>query len=249
MGFFRFLGGAVAGVALAPFTGGASLVATGLATGLITEVIGDDDDKTKISNAMREGYSQGFDSGYDKGAIDTAKKFAAELERNDNFRISAFALGNHISQMAGNPYEKVEVIVLMLGSPSAKILSSYIRSENKKIIDTKPTFYQIQQNYLKNLSGEDLKLLDEFLDDVVNEGDYNSACSNFYNNDWKNYLRNNSLSSQNESAQYLYQRANNYFYGWNGYEKNQKEAKKLYIQAANLGHEVAKIQLREYFMY
>ena len=136
----------------------------------------------------RKKIQMALEAGYDKGVIDTRKKFAAELERNDNFRISAFALGNHISQMAGNPYEKVEVIVLMLGSPSAKILSSYIRSENKKIIDTKPTFYQIKQRYLENLNVSQLRLIDEFLQEVVSAGDYNSACSNFYNNDWKNYL-------------------------------------------------------------
>ncbi len=133
-------------------------------------------------------FKQGFSSGYDKGKIDTAKKFAEELERNDNFRIAAFALGNHIAKLSGNQSEKLDMIVYTLGHPGSNILSGYVRSENKKIIDNPPAFYEIKNKYLSKLNSEQLRLIDKFLKDVVEAGDYNSACSNFYNNDWKNYL-------------------------------------------------------------
>lgn len=265
MGFFRFIGGMTVGIALAPFTGGGSLVAAGLASGALAEAVGSDDDNRKISNARTEGYNHGFNSGYDKGAIDTAKKFAAKLERDNNFRFAAFALGFHISKLAGNPFDKVSVIVGALGNPNSKLLDSYVRSENKKIIDGNLSFYEIKEKYLKNLSGEDLKLIDEFLQDVVDEGDYNSACSNFYNNDWKNYLNGNSSSQQendiskqrlNElyeeaktltyTADELFQAAENNYYGLNGVTKN-KRAKELYIKAFFKGSLRAKQQLENLY--
>ena len=141
---------------------------------------------------------------------------------------------------------------MVLGSPNSKILPGHILSENKKIIDTKPTFYQIQQNYLKNLSGEDLKLLDEFLDDVVNAGDYNSACSNFYNNDWKNYLRNNSSQQENispEKANEFFRLARYYYYGWEGYSKDKEKAFDLYLEAAKAGHRGAIDDLSSYYSF
>lgn len=224
----------------------------------VVKALKDSYDESKI----QKGYNQGFDSGYDKGVIDTKKKFAAELERDSNFRFSAFALGFHISKLAGNPLDKVSVIVSTLGNPNSKLLDSYVRSENKKIIDGNLSFYEIQQKYLKNLSGEDLKLIDEFLKDVVDEGDYNSACSNFYNNDWKNYLRNNSTNvSSNQSYSKIYfpsaedstemicDKANKHYYGLAGYKMDRNLAFSLYKDAADKGHSGAKNALKTLYNY
>lgn len=147
MGFLRFLGGAVIGVGLAPFTGGTSLLMTGLVSGALAEAIGSDEDERKL----RKSFEQGIETGYHKGYIDTAKKFEAELERNDNFRFAAFALGNHIARLSGNQREKLDKIVYALGTPDSKILSAYVRSENKKIIDGNLTFNQIKEKYLSKL--------------------------------------------------------------------------------------------------
>lgn len=105
-----------------------------------------------------------------------------------------------------------------------------------------------------------MKLIDEFLDDVVNEGDYNSSCSNFYNNDWKNYLNGNSSSISRQklnelykearnlmyTADELFQAAENNYYGLNGVTKN-KRAKDLYIKAAFKGSTRAKNQLKNLY--
>jgi len=61
----------------------------------------------------------------------------------------------------------------------------------------------------------------------------------------KKVLENNS-SSENisqEKAQELYQEADNFYYGINGYSKDRSFAKNLYIKAARLGHHGAKIRL------
>lgn len=146
-------------------------------------------------------------------------------------------MGFHISKLAGNPFDKVSVIVGALGNPNSKLLEPYVRSENKKIIDSNPTFYQIKEKYLKNLSGEDLKLIDEFLKDVVNEGNYISACHQFYNSEWKNYLSSNSRCQIfAEEAQELYRKAHRYFYGSAGYEVNKEKAVELLRKSADAGN-------------
>lgn len=60
MGIFRFIGGMTVGIALAPFTGGGSLVAAGLASGALAEAIGSDDDKARERRAIEQGYKNGF---------------------------------------------------------------------------------------------------------------------------------------------------------------------------------------------
>ena len=208
MGIFRFISGVTLGIALAPFTGGGSLLTAGLGltTGTLAEAIGSDNDKAIERRALEQGYKNGFTA----GEISAAKKFAEKLERDNNFRFASFALGFHVSKLAGNPFDKVSVIVGALGNPNSKLLDPHVRSENKKIIDSDPSFYQIKENYLGKLSGEDLKLIDEFLDDVVNEGDYNSSVSNFYNNEWKNYLNeNNSRNSRISEIDKSYRKAQN----------------------------------------
>ena len=134
------------------------MLAAGLATGTLAEAIGSDNDKARERRALEQGYKNGFTA----GEISAAKKFAEKLERDNNFRFASFALGFHVSKLAGNPFDKVSVIVGALGNPNSKLLDPYVRSENKKIIDSDPTFYQMKENYLSKLSGEDLKLIDEF---------------------------------------------------------------------------------------
>lgn len=247
MGIFRFIGGMTVGIALAPFTGGGSLVAAGLASGALVETIGSDDDKARERRALEQGYKNGFSA----GAISAAKKFAAKLERDNNFRFAAFALGFHISKLAGNPFDKVSVIVGALGNPNSKLLEPYVRSENKKIIDSNPSFYQIKEKYLSKLSGEDLKLIDDFLEDVVEEGDYISACHQFYNNDWKNYLNDKYDPTTHEHKKLYshFEMAQNYYYGLNGCRQDKDLAKKYYIKAAKANNYEAKTKLIDLYNY
>jgi len=140
----------------------------------------------------RRKYNHAFQEGYDKGSYDTVKKFAAELERNDNFRFAAFSLGMLIAKLSDEQEQKLNVIVDALGYPNSPLLKSYVSAEYDKITRERPTFYQIKEKYLKNLPSEDLILIDNFLKAVVEAGSYNASCSNFYSNDWKNYLRSRS---------------------------------------------------------
>lgn len=54
-------------------------------------------------------------------------------------------------------------------------------------------------------------------------------------------------NSRDENPQELYQRANEYFYGWNGRAVDKEIARQLYVKAANLGHVGAHTQLAKYF--
>ena len=51
-------------------------------------------------------------------------------------------------------------------------------------------------------------------------------------------------SSDEDAAQTLYNKAQDYCYGWNCQRKDEVEARDLYYRAAELGHRGAKIQLK-----
>ena len=54
-------------------------------------------------------------------------------------------------------------------------------------------------------------------------------------------------SYDSKDAQDLYQRGNEYFYGWNGRAVDKEIARQLYVKAANLGHVGAHNQLAKHF--
>ncbi len=54
-------------------------------------------------------------------------------------------------------------------------------------------------------------------------------------------------NSSDINAQELYQRANEYFYGWNGRAVDKEIARELYVKAANAGHVGAYTQLAKHF--
>lgn len=57
----------------------------------------------------------------------------------------------------------------------------------------------------------------------------------------------NYYPSGSDSAETFYQKAQNYYYGSNGYYKDRLKAKELYLKAAKLGHNRAKNVLRQQY--
>ena len=57
----------------------------------------------------------------------------------------------------------------------------------------------------------------------------------------------NSNNLSREQAEELYHYAQNYYYGLNGFEQNENEARKFYTKAANAGNEDAKLKLQYFF--
>ena len=59
----------------------------------------------------------------------------------------------------------------------------------------------------------------------------------------------NYYPSELDEAQAIYDAANNYYYGFNGYQQNKSKAKGLYLKAADKGLWKAKNQLKNLYGY
>lgn len=141
--------------------------------------------KKAYDKSLRE---EGFQIGYRQGIIDAAKKFANILEQNDNMRIGMFAIGYYVAKLGDNSDVKCDVIVEELGKPNSSAISAYVRSENSKIIRDNPSFEEICNKYLDSLNAEQLKSVDNFLQEIINAGGSSTSEKNFYQNKWTPYL-------------------------------------------------------------
>lgn len=141
--------------------------------------------KNSYDNSIREG---AFAEGVHKGELMAAEKFTALLEQSDNMRIGSFAIGNHVARLGGNSDEKLGVIVDALGEPNSFALSDYVRSENNKILRDNLRFEEICNKYLDSLNAEQLKSVDNFLQEIINAGGSSTSEKNFYQNKWTPYL-------------------------------------------------------------
>lgn len=141
--------------------------------------------KNSYDNSIREG---AFAEGVHKGELMAAEKFTALLEQSDNMRIGAFAIGYYVAKLSGNSDEKLGVIVDALGEPNSFVLSKYVRSENDKILRDNLRFEEICNKYLDSLNGEQLKSVDNFLQEIINAGGATYVERSFYQNEWTAYL-------------------------------------------------------------
>ncbi len=190
MGLFRFAGGALISMVLAPVTGGTSLLAVGALGGLAAHTLGAAQDEEEKAAARHEGEKQGYDNGYRAGNIDAAKRFATALQNNDNLRFGAFALGLHIAALDGEIHDdEITTINNTLGSPDSSIYKPYVKAELKKIIDTRPGFSVIIHQYIGSLDFDTLLLLDEFVQEVINADGYVDASEKeFYEDEWEPFM-------------------------------------------------------------
>ncbi|WP_037356996.1 TerB family tellurite resistance protein [Selenomonas sp. FC4001] len=196
MGLFRFVGGALIGIALAPVTGGASLLAVGAASGTVAHVVGGWSDENEKNEARREGRLEGYNQGYVHGRTergsDAEEKLARILENDYNLQIGAFALGLYISNVDGIDDGEIAVITEQLGAPDSTFHSEYVRSELNKCIKNIDgyDFDWICTNYLDNVADKKFDLLKGLVNDVI-RADNNTSPEeqSFLDNQWYPYLR------------------------------------------------------------
>lgn len=193
MGLFRFVGGALIGIALAPVTGGASLLAVGAASGTVAHVVGGWSDEDEKNAARREGRSEGYKHGYQEGGSDAAERLAQILENDENIQIGAFSLGLYISNIDGIVDDgEIAVITEQLGSPDSTFHSEYVRSELNKCVKNIGgyDFDWICTNYLDNVADDKFDLLIRLVNDVIMaDNQISPEEQSFLADQWYPYLR------------------------------------------------------------
>lgn len=187
MGLFRALGGAALGVLLAPVTGGASLVAAAAGGALVAEAVGEMSDDEIEAKARAEGYSDG----YDDSRVDSAKKLAEVLEKDDHLKKAVFALGICVANLDNDICEEERAeIQMMLGQPDSSLVSDKLKKEYDSIFKEKPDFRTVKSKYLKKVSVLHLQELDDFVQNVINADEVRTKEEeDFYNNEWLPYIR------------------------------------------------------------
>lgn len=197
MGVFRFAGGALIGIVLAPVTGGASLAAVAIASGTAAHTVGKWMDEAEQEEARKEGLKDGYQHGYRQGSVDTATKLAEILEGNDNLRIGAFALALHVSNIDGElSDEEIDYIIEQLGAPDSPFVSDYARSKiNEMIQDSKYIdFLWICDEYLDSIDGTSLQTVDCFISELIGADHvFSPEEKKFVGNTWEPYLRRRGL--------------------------------------------------------
>ena len=150
------------------------------------------------NNLIQTGYKEG----YKEGNIDAAKKFVTFLTQNDNLRLGAFSIGYLVASFNGFPKEKLDIVEKVCSRPDSPILSEYIRSENYKIIRDNPSFPEICNKYLDSLNTKQLSAINDFLAALIIAGGSSVNEINFYENDWKGYLKRHFELCAEEIPQY-----------------------------------------------
>ena len=132
-----------------------------------------------------------FNQGLRKGHIEAARKFASELEKNDNFAIGTFAIAFHVAYIDGSLSDnKIDTIVEMVGPPDSSLLSPYTRSENNKNLETPLPFSDICTKYLNSLSRDKLEKIDMLIKNIMTaDGTMSDNSIKFYNGTWNPYIR------------------------------------------------------------
>ena len=132
-----------------------------------------------------------FNQGLRKGHIEAARKFARELENNDNFAIGTFAIAFHVAHIDGSLSDnKIDTIVEMVGPPDSSLLSPYTRSENSKNLEAPLSFSDICTKYLNSLPHDKLEKIDMLIKNIMTaDGTMNDNSIKFYNGTWIPYIR------------------------------------------------------------
>lgn len=215
MGVFKILGFAALGVgaiAAAPFTGGGSLLgaatlaeslagagAVAAAAGAVGGVVGmaeSDVEEEERRSERKIVHEAAFNDGVKKGTDKTAKKFAAILEKEDNYRIGIFALGMCIAAKDDDiADEEIEEIERYLGRPDNE-LNHNIAEELEDICNNIPEFYEVKSKYLEQFSNDDLKNLNDFVNAIIEaDGIVSPKEKEFLAYQWRPYLTSRKIRS------------------------------------------------------
>ncbi len=193
MGLFRFAGGALLGIALAPVTGGTSLLAVGAASGAAAHVLGNMRDEDERNAARNEGRNEGFENGYRQGSIDAGARLADIIENDDNLQIGAFALGLYVSNLDDDiDDEEIAVITEQLGAPDSTFHKDYVRNQLNQCINNIGgyDFNWICENYLNKVDNSKMSILADFVKEIVLADDVVSPEEeHFLDYQWDPYLR------------------------------------------------------------
>ena len=184
MSFFKVLGCIAVGigaVAAAPFTGGGSIlgaatlaealtvggaVAGGAAGAVVGATVSDMDEEER-RNERQNAHKKGYNEGMEEVKIETAKKFAAILEKNDDIRIGAFALSVYVANKDHDfSEEEKAAIECYFGRPDG-IMNQNVAGKFQDICEHTPSFDEITSKYLDKFTVDDLKTLGVFIDELV----------------------------------------------------------------------------------
>lgn len=209
MGLFKILGCAALGVgaiAAAPFTGGgsvlgaASLVASltgagaaataaGVAGGVAGAAWSDSSEESRRAE-RKEAHEFGFKQGVKKGNIETAEKFLAMLEANEDYRIGIFALAVYVANKDNDfTEEEKSAIERYLGRPDS-LVNKNIRDKFKDIYENIPSFNNLKHEYLNEIVNSDLEELTGFVMMIIEaDGIISHAEQQFLSYEWEPYLK------------------------------------------------------------
>lgn len=148
----------------------------------------------KIDDYGREKVNEGINIGIKKGNIETKKKIAEMLEHEDDFKATSLALAVYVANLDGKINEdEVAVIEAELSAADSRFNKDNLKIKFAKLlneINDGMNFYSLKNNYLNKLNGNELRLLNELILDVIKADDeISQAEMTFWNNDWYYYLK------------------------------------------------------------
>lgn len=125
-----------------------------------------------------------------------AESFRKMLEEDKSMRIGVFALGIIVAK-SDNDFspEEYKTIKEYLSSANCPI-DEGVREQLKKIIDNPPSFTKVEEDYLDNLSTEELKAIDSYVYQLIlSDGVFSAGEKEFTKVTWQPFMQKHHLDS------------------------------------------------------
>lgn len=206
-GILKAAGVVIVATVAAPFVApaaGVSLLTAKVGTGLLGSALafGGSDEE----DARREGYQLGLDHGIRKGSTEAARKFANIWELSDDEKAAALASAFFVAKIDGAINEdEIACIEGQLAAPDSEYHNDNLRIKFANVVNEVNdglSFYIIKSRYLSALDQAKLVKLNNFVLRVIEaDGGVTQKELDFFNNEWKPYLRSRGVRFEGDSEE------------------------------------------------